>query len=212
MIAAIILPMKRTSVSRKKLTQAANRKDRRNFVLSPHQRRQLWQDEVLGRFVWVWPEDRCDRPSEFLRYVQRLAREDGFHVDFPSIHGGDHMRSFQRDGRTGWGLGSVIVSDVGRAVNFVKGRYEDVRLPHCGEWKEQRKEVYGITDGEGSKLCCACRKLRAVYPEFFQEHPAGKTDRYRCRVQLTRWKAHFPPAAISLRSYSSVMTATLLSG
>lgn len=94
MIAAIILPMKRTSVSKKKLTQAANRKDRRNFVLIPHQRRQLWQDEVLGRFVWVWPEDRCDRPSEFLRYVQRLAREDGFHVDFPSIHGGDHMRSF----------------------------------------------------------------------------------------------------------------------
>lgn len=99
-IAAMVLPMKRSSVSKKKLTKATNRKDRRTFIMSPHQRRLLWQDEVLGGFVWVWPEDRCDRSSEFLRCVQRLAIEDEFDVDSPSIHGGNRMRSFQGDGRT----------------------------------------------------------------------------------------------------------------
>lgn len=173
-IAAIILPMRQSSVSKKKLTKAVNLKDKRTFMLSPHQRRQLWQDEALGRFVWVWPEDCCDRSSEFLRCVQSMAGEDGFNVDFPSIHGGDHMRSFQRDGRTGCGLGSVVSSDAGRAVDFVKGRYDDVRLPHCGEWREQKKEACGSTNDKGSKPCCACRKLKAVCPEVFQEHPAGE--------------------------------------
>lgn len=84
------------------------------------------------------------------------------------------MRSFQRDGCTGWGLGSVIVSDMGRAVDFVKGRYEDVRLPHCGEWKERKKEACGGMTGAGIKPCCACRKLKAVYPEFSLEPPVGE--------------------------------------
>lgn len=106
--------------------------------------------------------------------MQRLAGEDEFNVDFPSIHGGDHMRSFQRDGRTGWGLGSVVVSDVGRAVDFVKGRYEDVILPHCGEWREQKKEACSSTNGEGSKQCCAYRKLKAVCPEFFHGQPRSE--------------------------------------
>lgn len=172
-IAAIILPMKSSSVTKKKLTKASNRKDRRTFALSSHQRRQLWQDEVLGRFVWVWPEDHCDQSSQFLRCVQRLASEDGFQVDFPSLHGGDHMRSFQRDGRTGWGLGSVVTSDVGRAVDFVKGRYDEVSLPHCEEWKEQKTRSCGSANGEDTNCCCACQKLRAVYPEFFHCDPAS---------------------------------------
>lgn len=167
-IAVMILPMSRSSVSKKKLTKAANCKDKRSFTLGPYQRRQLWQDDVLGRFVWVWPGDECDRSSEFLRYIQKSASEDEFHIDFPSLHGGDHMRSFQRDGRTGWGLGSVVTSDVGRAVDFVRGRYEDVRLPHTEVWTEQKAEVCGSLTGQGTTRCWACRKLRAVHPEFFQ--------------------------------------------
>ena len=52
------------------------------FMLSHYQRRELWKDDVLGRFAWVFPEDDDDRLDLFMATVKRLAKSDGFKSPF----------------------------------------------------------------------------------------------------------------------------------
>ena len=65
-IAAMILPMSTASVSRKKLTGNEMGLDDRMFKLSSIQRGQLWRDNILSRFTWVWPEDHCGGYTTFM--------------------------------------------------------------------------------------------------------------------------------------------------
>lgn len=83
--------------------------------------------------MWVWPADKPDGVSAFLKCIQTLAKVDGFKISFRSLHVGDHFRSFKSKGNIGWGTGSSVASAMGRVVDFVKGWYEDVRLPRCGK-------------------------------------------------------------------------------
>jgi hypothetical protein len=85
-IAAMFLPMPTSALAMKSKT----REDGRTFTLSLHQRRQLLQDEVLGRFTWVFP-GHADDITQFMARVQHFAAADGFKVSFPSLHGGDHF-------------------------------------------------------------------------------------------------------------------------
>lgn len=68
-IAAMILPMKSSSVFKKRPIKGANEDDDRKFALNSNQRRQLWQDKVLSRFVWMWPADKPDGVPTFLKCI-----------------------------------------------------------------------------------------------------------------------------------------------
>ena len=170
-IAAMILPMRTASASasKKKLTKAANPRDGRAFKLSSHQRAQLWQDEVLSRFIWVWPADGCEGSSAFLRCMQKLTEADGFKLAFPSLHGGDHFKRFRPGGDLGWGTGSVVTSDMGRRVDFIKEPIENVTLPDCKKWKMMRASKSECTGNNATgRPCWPCKKLRSVCAEFFE--------------------------------------------
>lgn len=178
-IAAIILPISMGSLSRKQMTSYNGRE----FKLTLHQRTQLWQDPVLSRFVWVFPSEELEHSERFYIELRRICRKDGFRVDFPSLHGGDQFEWFRQNGYMGWGTGNVVTSDIGRPVDFVRGPYEQVVLPHCKKWK---KVVSGTDRHSGELLkcneCWPCRKLRAVYPEMFErELDCECSETLKCR-------------------------------
>jgi len=144
------------------------------FILSHYQRRELWKDEVLGRFAWVFPEDDDDRLDMFMATVKRLAKLDGFKVSFPTLYGGDHItQKSMANGLWGWDGRTCVSSDVTRPMDFVP---EDgsclLQLEECEKWKEMKNEGQEWTGKDNATSdcwpcwpCWPCAKMRKVFPE-----------------------------------------------
>lgn len=111
----------------------------------------------------------ADDVDEFWEELVKICAKDGFRVAMPSLHGGDHLNTLQ-DG-TGLGQGTIIGSDVGRSVRFVRGKYEDVRLSSgCSKkWKKTASKQVHTEPASECMSCWPCWKLRAAYPEFFDK-------------------------------------------
>jgi hypothetical protein len=104
-IAAMFVLLPDGSIASKRHTEV----DGKSFKLSVHQRTQLLQDDVLGRFTWVFP-DEADDAWNFVWRVRLLAGIDGYSLSYSSLHGGDAFDGF--GGEIGWGTGSTVASNV----------------------------------------------------------------------------------------------------
>ena len=172
-IAAMFLPMGEESLAEK-----SNVEDRgRSFKLSLHQRTQLLQDEVFGRFTWVFPTAPYDT-WEFMYKVQELAAADGFKVSFPSLHGGDHFDNYW--GTLGWGTGSIVASNITRPLKFIDSSDRPMEdFPKCGAWRKMHpaNDLKCVYESAPPPCwpCWPCKKLRGVCPEYFtKESKDGK--------------------------------------
>jgi hypothetical protein len=165
-IAATVVPLATGSLARKEM----NSHNGRSFALTHHQSTQLLQDPVLSRYVWIYPSEGWDLVEQFYQTLKKVCGKDRFKVSFPSLHGGDNFKDFRQTTYMGWGSGSIVTSDVGRPVDSVSNDYDGVVLPHCKKWK---KMASGSERHSGDLRECAscwpCMKLRAVYPEFFDQ-------------------------------------------
>lgn len=162
-IATLILNMDTASLCRKEATEGNGKE----FQLTVHQRSQLWQHCILSRFAWTYPSEDADNVDDFWEELVELCARDGFRVALPSLHGGDHLDTFE--GGAGWDQGTIVGSDIGRAVGFVEGEYEDVRLSpeYSKKWKKMAGTSTHTELAAKCTSCWPCQKLRAVYPESF---------------------------------------------
>ena len=165
-IAAITALLFTGSFARKEMTSCNGRQ----FMLTHHQRTQLLQDPVLSQYVWVYPREEWELVEQFYQTLEQVCGKDGFKVSLPSLHGGDNFEGFRQTGYMGWDSGSIITSDVGRPVDFVSNDCDGDVLPNCKKWK---KMASGSERHSGDWRECTsfwpCMKLRAIYPEFFDQ-------------------------------------------
>jgi hypothetical protein len=136
-VAVLIFCLPDESLSSKENTSNKSGKD---FKLSHFQRRQLWKDNILSQFTWVFPSGSGDDVQHFMRLVRRLAWRDGFEVAFPKLYGGDHIS--KEEVSCGWYGGTCVVSDVTRAVDFApQDGGELLPLKTCGRWKKMQQKA-----------------------------------------------------------------------
>ncbi|KAI4918970.1 hypothetical protein J4E85_009760 [Alternaria conjuncta] len=169
------------------------------FILSHYQRRELWKDEVLGRFAWVFPEDDDDRLDMFMATVKRLAKLGGFKVSFPTLYGGDHItQKSMANGLWGWDGRTCVSSDVTRPMDFVP---EDgsglLQLEECEKWKEMKNEGQEWTGKDNATPdcwpcwpCWPCAKMRKVFPEGVLKNGSFSFDIRASKHPLATILAH----------------------
>lgn len=161
-IAAMILPMADDRCEGKAHTET--------FTFTKEQRAQLWYDEVLMRFAWVFPGTHRD-VKKFMYSMKEFAKEDGFRLSFTALCGADHARLDGMLGRS-WGTGSVITSDITRPSELmVAGYAKPCPVLGCEEWYEiwSARGVHPIEGVAASCPCWACWKLSRVCPELWSK-------------------------------------------
>ncbi|KAI4913943.1 hypothetical protein J4E90_005663 [Alternaria incomplexa] len=148
----------------------------KTFILSHYQRRQLWKDDVLGRFAWAFPSHDDDKLDLFMATIKRLAKADGFKVSFLILYGGDYIS--QKTGVEGlWGGddNTCIGSDITRPMDFVPDDGVGLlQLEGCDKWKTMKSGSPEWT-GKEEQIpdcwpCWPCAKMRKVSPEGVQNH------------------------------------------
>jgi hypothetical protein len=143
-ISVLVFYLPDESLSSKENT---SNKEGKDFILTRFQRRQLWKDEILSRFTWIFPSDSGDDVQLFMRLVQRLAWRDGFELAFPTLYGGDHIS--KEEVPCGWYGGTCVVSDVTRAVDFAPQNGGDLLpLETCGRWKKMQQKALEWTEDD----------------------------------------------------------------
>jgi hypothetical protein len=146
----------------------------RNFRLGKRQRAYLLQDQVLGRFAWVYKGDSSSTTSvtQFRNTMSRLAKADGYELAFTGLNGSDH---YTEDDdmwrRLDLRCESLITSDVTRSSPLLRdGRKEPKKLNGCKNW---RKILPAKSVSNGRVSCWACWKFQMVYPELVGEGVAN---------------------------------------
>jgi len=136
------------------------------FILSHYQRRQLWKDDGLGRFAWVFPAPDNDKLDLFVATIKRLTKADGFKISFPTLYGGDHISQKARvEELCDWDDGICIGSDVTRPMDFVPDDGGDLlQLQGCEKWKKiEWTGKESVTPN--CWPCWPCAKIRKIFPE-----------------------------------------------
>jgi hypothetical protein len=180
-IAVLIFALPDESLSRKQNTPNHTGKD---FKLSHFQRRQLWKDDILSRFTWVFPSDDSGDAQIFMRTVQRLAWRDGCDASFPTLYGGDHIS--REDVPWGWNGGTWVISGVTRAVDFAPTLdYDDgdepLRLKGCGRWKKMQQEEWEFREEHDSRFCWPCWPCQKLIAVLGDDDDDGEDD---CKFYL----------------------------
>jgi hypothetical protein len=153
------------ALSDESLSSKENTSDKKGkeFRLTHFQRRQLWEDDLLSIFTWVFPSGSGQDVQFFMELVKMLALRDGFEVAFPTLYGGDHMA--KDDVPWGWNGGMCIISDVTWAVDFTPEGYDDEelqRVKDCGRWKKMKQVIWGFDKNRDHKPCWPCWSCRKV--------------------------------------------------
>jgi hypothetical protein len=162
------------------------------FILSHYQRRQLWQDDVLGRFAWVIPVDCGKELRVFIATVKQLAEADGFRISFPMLYGGDHItREKMAEDLWGWDGGTCIGSDVTRPMDFVPEDGRDlIQLEDCDKWKKMKNEGQVWSGKEGGTPSCwpcwPCAKMCNIFPESVEDNGTFSFGKTSLPVSLDR--------------------------
>jgi hypothetical protein len=143
----------------------------RTFRLSKNQRAYLWQDEVLGRFSWVYRDDTDSLPR-FRSTMIMLAKVDGYKLAFTGLNGSDHYTLNSGLGGLGLRCESSITSDVTRpSVLLQDGRTQPERLVGCGSWRKILPVESVVS--KGRVHCWACWKFQMLCPELGGEQAAN---------------------------------------
>jgi hypothetical protein len=149
------------------------RVNRSYLNLSKNHRTQLWDDEVLSRFAWVWP-GKLSEVEHFCDTMKSLTKADGLSMEFTSVHGPDH--SVWEADNWGWGDGSVITSDITRPVEFLddsSGKWASPpQVPGWGRWMRTRQaEDLALTPASHhcpESPCWICWKVAKVFGAYFE--------------------------------------------
>jgi hypothetical protein len=164
----------------------------KKFILSHYQRRQLWQDDVLGRFAWVVPVNCGKELRVFIATVKQLAEVDGFRISFPTLYGGDHItREKMAEDLWGWDGGTCIGSDVTRPMDFVPEDGSDlIQLEDCDKWKKMKNEGQVWSGKEGRTPSCwpcwPCAKMCNIFPESVEDNGTFSFGKTSLPVSLDR--------------------------
>jgi hypothetical protein len=141
------------------------------FQLTRKQSTQLWQDELLGRWSWVYP-GRLDQIRDFKYRLCNIAAEDGYHIEFLALGGCDHVTVDGGSVINGWGKENAVTSDITRPASFLVGPdSQPFQIKNHGKW---RKVLPGLAISTQSrahcwflhKSCWPCRKFKRLYPEY----------------------------------------------
>ncbi|KAH7377257.1 hypothetical protein BKA66DRAFT_588798 [Pyrenochaeta sp. MPI-SDFR-AT-0127] len=143
-------------------------------ILSSKRIMELWQDEILGRFAWVWPSERDDHVL-FVDKIIELARCDGFDLVFTTLIRSDHQRI--ESGAGGWGSGGVISSDITRPAGFLSETWASPRPLHgWSKWRHTSQASPFLRISGPKEMvncpqwpCWVCWKLGKYYPEYFRD-------------------------------------------
>jgi hypothetical protein len=151
----------------------------KRFKLTRAERIALLHDEVLERFSWVYRGADHETVEQFQRDMTKLAKNDGYRLEFTGLDGSDHWDLDTGHYGLRWGTGSSITTDITRpSVLTCDGQDMPPRLEGCGEWK---KILPGKkTSGKGVD-CWACWKFQMLCPEFVGE---GIVEREYLSVRL----------------------------
>ncbi len=146
--------------------------------LDKFQRIRLWEDDILGRFAWLWP-GTYDDSYNFTDRVQDLAGEHGFTITFAHLQGGDHSLQDYR------GEFDLITSDITRPVDILQGGWNETGKPDQIETWNEWKRTQPVPDRVKIKHsfhclsppCWICWKVKHIFPEHFKKgSKEGKRD------------------------------------
>jgi hypothetical protein len=141
------------------------------FYLGYKQRAFLWQDDILGRFAWVYKDESASVP-QFRDTMIKLAKADGFELEFTGLNGSDHYKIDSNVlGKLGLGCENLITSDVTRSsVLLSNARKETRKLVGCGEWRKILP-AKGVSKRRVS--CWPCWKFQMLCPQLVDEGAAN---------------------------------------
>jgi hypothetical protein len=129
-IAAIVLPLDDRDVEAKCRRQKQNK----SLVFTKRERVQLWRGH--GTHDWCWIYDRGTQDWQtFRRRLTQAINKDGFDLKFVVVAGPDHIKRDSAPPCNPWDCEEIIVSNVGRAADFVTYRQALAKLNGCGPWK-----------------------------------------------------------------------------
>ncbi|EDU43723.1 hypothetical protein PtrSN002B_004878 [Pyrenophora tritici-repentis] len=179
-IAALILPV-RTLSGKSYLSNA----DGRNFRLTYSQRSELWQDDLLSRFSWIFPGGGHRNMSSFIDLLKVSVENDGFKISFLELSGAEYAYSLGMI----WdkNIPTRITSSITRPVPFAESngvKEPQLRKLHgCGPWEDVPQEDLRWESEEEEKPkcwpCWPCHKMRKVFPEAFDDKGRPLPPDYR---------------------------------
>jgi len=165
-IAAMIVPLG-NAYSRKAFAGSGDTA----FQLTREQSTQLWQDEFLGRWSWIYPGCR-DQIRAFKVRLRNIAAYDGYDIEFLALGGCDHVTVDEGSYINGWGDGNAITSDITRPAGFLAGLYsQPFQIKDFGKWRKILPGLGISTQSQARcwlrhKSCWPCRKFKRLYPEY----------------------------------------------
>jgi hypothetical protein len=162
-IAAIVAPRDDDDLDPKYLQQS--------LTFTEQQRKQLWQDDILQPFTWIYPGSQRDI-NDLVKRMKTIARMDGFSLSFTTMKGSDHIDLAEEPSWSG-GTGSRITSDITRASKLI-AKDDDKPHPVIG-YKQWRKilPARSVQRPDGVNACWPCWpcwKLSKIYPQFKGMH------------------------------------------
>ncbi|ORY01430.1 hypothetical protein BCR34DRAFT_433731, partial [Clohesyomyces aquaticus] len=111
-IAAFVLPMQNRALRAK----LALEKD--PLILTREQRTQLWDEELLNPWNWVFSR-RKKRFRKFWDELVACTRKDGFHLEPVLLCGPDYISMNKGCKAWRWGYEKVIVAEILRPPDFI---------------------------------------------------------------------------------------------
>jgi hypothetical protein len=129
-IAAIVLPLDDRDVEAKCRRQKQNK----SLVFTKRERVQLWRGHGTHDWCWIYDRDTQDWQT-FRRRLTQAINKDGFDLKFVVVAGPDHIKRDSAPPCNPWDCEEIIVSNVGRAADFVTYRQALAQLNGCGPWK-----------------------------------------------------------------------------
>jgi cytidyltransferase-like protein len=125
-VAAIILPLDDDAVNAKCRALGSG------LVFTKEERVRLWRGYVPHDWYWIYDQD-LRQWSSFRRLLTDIITQDGFDIDFAVLAGPDHIKQGSLP-CTPWDCDEIIVSDVGRAADFVTTS-SILQLKDCETWE-----------------------------------------------------------------------------
>ena len=177
-IAAVIIPLDELGT---KDYQHANGLD---LALCKSLREQLWNDDILQRFSWMWPCTHKD-VGFFITTIQRLAEIDGFDISFTWLSGAEYNLLYRSPH-------DAITSDITQPAKFLDYHETEMGKPPIGKgWNQWQKASPARRDcvvEESSRCsqspCWICRKVKLVFPEYFEKD--FEESRWSRKYRLTQ--------------------------
>jgi hypothetical protein len=170
-IAAMILPGSTDGTK----DQKYDLKKAVNLYLSRQHRDELWRDELMARWSWIFPGSRRNYKT-FLNRLYTIARQDGYSIHFYLLAGPDHVTLTKEPNLQAWWAEGFFTSDISRPADFMLSyplfANTPQQLPGYEPWQGSILRDLGAKylghcwNSPTQLLCWPCLKFKWTYPEF----------------------------------------------